>query len=63
MRPIDYPTFLTPDERLRKVASILAVGVLRLRVRAAVPGDRQAQFGNLLIALTNSVTFLWSEAE
>ena len=28
---------LTPDERLREVASILATGVLRLRQRAALP--------------------------
>ena len=30
---------LTPDERLREVASILAIGVLRLRQRAALPTD------------------------
>jgi hypothetical protein len=30
---------LTPDERLREVASILAAGVLRLRQRAALPTD------------------------
>ncbi|MCX7428723.1 MAG: hypothetical protein NTW96_24235 [Planctomycetia bacterium] len=39
MRPIDDPSFLTPDERLSEVAGILAAGVLRLRARAAFPGD------------------------
>ena len=39
MRPIDDPSFLTPDERLSEVASILAAGVLRLRASAALPGD------------------------
>jgi hypothetical protein len=28
---------MTPEQRLREVASILAVGVLRLRDRAALP--------------------------
>ena len=39
MRPIDDPSFLTPDERLSEVAGILAAGVLRLHARAALPGD------------------------
>ena len=39
MRPIDDPSFLTPDERLSEVASILAAGVLRLRARAALSDD------------------------
>ena len=30
MRPIDDPSFLTPDERFAEVARILAAGVLRL---------------------------------
>jgi len=30
---------ITPDERLREVASILAAGVLRLRQRVALPTD------------------------
>ena len=34
-----YAMRLTPDERLREVASILAIGVLRLRQRAALPTD------------------------
>ena len=38
MRPIDDPSFSTPDERRSEVASILAAGVLRLRARAALPG-------------------------
>ncbi len=29
---------LTPDERLREVAAILAGGIVRLRLRAALPG-------------------------
>ena len=37
MRPIDDPSFLTPDERRSEVAGILAAGVLRLRARAALP--------------------------
>ncbi|MCX7702016.1 MAG: hypothetical protein N2039_14160 [Gemmataceae bacterium] len=39
MRPHDDPAALTPDERLRAVAAILAAGVLRLRSRAALPTD------------------------
>jgi len=39
MRPIDDPSFLTPDERLSEVAIILAAGVLRLHARAALSGD------------------------
>jgi hypothetical protein len=39
MRPIDDPSFLTPDERLSEVASILAAGVLRLHAGAALSGD------------------------
>lgn len=39
MRPIDDPSFLTPDQRRSEVASILAAGVLRLRARAALAGD------------------------
>jgi hypothetical protein len=30
---------LSPDERLREVAAILAAGVARLRLRAALPGS------------------------
>ncbi len=33
------PANLTPEQRLAEVAAILAEGVLRLRRRAAVPGD------------------------
>ena len=33
------PARLSPDERLREVAAILAAGVLRLRQRAALPGE------------------------
>jgi hypothetical protein len=32
-------TRLSPDERLREVAGILAVGVLRLHARTALSGD------------------------
>ena len=39
MRSIDDPAHLTPDQRLAEVASILAVGVLRLHIRAAIPDD------------------------
>jgi len=39
MRPIDDPSFLTPDERLAEVAGILATGILRLHVRAALSPD------------------------
>jgi hypothetical protein len=35
MRPIDDPPFLTPDERLSEVASILAAGIRRLHALAA----------------------------
>ncbi|MGD9634298.1 MAG: RHS repeat-associated core domain-containing protein [Pirellulales bacterium] len=37
MRPIDDPSFLTPEGRRSEVASILAAGILRLRARAALP--------------------------
>lgn len=33
------PANMTPEERLAEVAAILGEGVLRLRRRAAVPGD------------------------
>ncbi len=33
------PANMTPDERVAEVAAILAEGVLRLRRRAAVPGN------------------------
>ena len=39
MRTFDNPSFLTPDERLSRVAAILAGGVLRLHTRAALSGD------------------------
>jgi hypothetical protein len=38
MRSFDDPSFLTPDERLSEVASIMAAGVLRLHARAALSG-------------------------
>ena len=41
MRSIDDPAHLTPDQRLAEVASILAVGVLRLHMRAAIPEDAE----------------------
>ncbi|MCX7429091.1 MAG: hypothetical protein NTW96_26135 [Planctomycetia bacterium] len=41
MRSIDDPSFLTPDERLSEVASILAAGVLRLHARSAFPADNR----------------------
>jgi len=37
MRPELDPARLTPEERLREVATILAGGLLRLRDRAALP--------------------------
>jgi hypothetical protein len=33
------PARLSPDERLREAAAILAAGVLRLRLRAALPAE------------------------
>ena len=39
MRPIDDPSFLTPDDHLSEVAAILAGGVLRLHVRTALSCD------------------------
>lgn len=39
MRLNDDPASLTPDERLRELASILADGVLRLHARAALASD------------------------
>jgi hypothetical protein len=39
MRPHDDPAHMTADERLLKVAAILAAGILRHRSRAALPAD------------------------
>jgi len=39
MRPDLDPTQLTPDERFREVAAILADGLLRLRDRAALAAN------------------------
>jgi len=39
MRPSADSLDLTPDERFREVARILAVGVLRLRSRTVLPAD------------------------
>jgi hypothetical protein len=39
MRPDIDPARMTPDERLREIAAILAAGILRLRSRAALPAD------------------------
>jgi hypothetical protein len=33
----DERATLTPDDRLRAIARVLAIGVLRLRARAALP--------------------------
>ena len=38
MRP-DDPSLLTPSERHAELAAIFAAGILRLRARAALPGD------------------------
>lgn len=40
MRPDIDPDLLAPHERLREVAAILAAGLLRLRDRAAIGGER-----------------------
>ncbi len=45
MRPIDDPSFLTPDERFTEVAGILAGGILRLHARAALP-ENPAESGS-----------------
>ena len=37
MRPTENPSFLTPDDRLSEVAGILAIGMLRLHTRSALP--------------------------
>jgi hypothetical protein len=47
MRPHDDPTAMTADERLREVAAILAAGILRLRSRAALPGDPDLYRGSI----------------
>lgn len=39
MRPFDDPAELTSDERLSEVAGILAAGILRLHIRAALSPD------------------------
>lgn len=38
MRP-DDPFLLTPNERRAELSAIFATGILRLRARAALPGD------------------------
>lgn len=45
MRFADETPSLTPDERRAEIASILAAGILRLRARAALPGDETAGNG------------------
>lgn len=39
MRPIDDPSFLTPNERLSEVPSIFAAGILRLHAGSALTID------------------------
>jgi hypothetical protein len=39
MRPDADPAFMTPAERFRELAGILAAGILRLRDRAALAAD------------------------
>lgn len=39
MRSDADPAYMTPDERLREVASIFAAGLLRLRARVALPTE------------------------
>ena len=57
MRSIKTPERMTPDERLREVAAILAAGFLRLRSRRGyvpqaesdapgAPDDREESFRN-----------------
>jgi hypothetical protein len=36
-------TRVSPDERLREIAAILATAVLRLRQRAALPAEKQPE--------------------
>lgn len=43
MRLPDDPDLLTPELRLQEVAAILARGVLRLRVRAALACNQPGQ--------------------
>lgn len=38
MSNFDDPAQLPPDERLAEIASLLAMGILRLRRRFALPG-------------------------
>jgi hypothetical protein len=42
MRSCEDPEFLSADERFSELAAILAAGILRLRVRAALPGAEAA---------------------
>jgi len=44
MRPDADPAFLTPAERFRELAGILAAGILRLRDRAALDVDPGKHF-------------------
>jgi hypothetical protein len=51
-RPSSADAFLTPDDRRREVAAILAAGLMRLnaaqfwpRIQASTPGDRRRTCG------------------
>ncbi len=39
MQPTDSDTNLTPEERRTELAGIFAAGILRLRLRLAIPPD------------------------
>ena len=61
-RPDLPPSELTPDQRLRELASIFARGLLRLRDRAALAGEptsanpTEAWFSTLQAVPDNSLT-------
>src|SRR5687767_6781403 len=51
MRPDLNPSLMTPDERLREVAAVLAAGILRLRDRAGLaPDPGSAQFEREIVS-------------
>jgi hypothetical protein len=47
MRNCADAALLTLDERLRELASILAIGVTRLRQRAALPAEKGADYRSI----------------
>ena len=55
MRPSVVSQELTPSDRFREIARLLAVGVLRLHARAALKAENSTEKG-LAVSAAQSVT-------